>query len=258
MKKIISFLYVFLLFANHVYAEDTSSYVNKQKVIISQEEYNNLKSNGFTTSEIETLDKFTIEKNKNLKGKVLLQNEYLQNNISRNIQNGYIETEYKKITTTITEFSNFFRYKISVEWKKMPYYRSYDIIGIGKNSNVSINGNINFVQNYCYKNGECSSSYDFYSNYGDNGFGALFQLAPSKNVNSIIITLFYNVKKSNESNTITRLDAYGDYKHATKNISLKNAKKFSVQGELGIELEQSISSYYDNISIAHAFKTGSW
>lgn len=43
-----------------------------------------------------------------------------------------------------------------------------------------------------------------------------------------------------------------------KTFLLKMQKKFSVQGELGIELEQSISSYYDNISIAHAFKTGSW
>lgn len=100
----------------------------------------------------------------------------------------------------------------------MPYIRSYDIIAIGKASNLITNGTIFFVQNYCYKSGNCSSNYEYIPKYSNSGNGASFQLVKEKNLTDIIITFFYDIKKSS-SDTITKLDAYGDYKHATKTIS---------------------------------------
>lgn len=257
MKTIIFILLGFILFTDDIYANRNNNYINNQNIVINHIEYYNLKSMGFTDNEIKILDKSTFQNNKDLTGEILSRKEYFLKSINRAVQNGYVETEYKIVTTYIIKYSNFIRYKITVEWKKMPYYRSYDIIGIGKSNNVSTDGEVNFVQNFCYKNGNCSSNYEFNLKQGENGNGASFPLVSNKNVNNIIITFFYNIKKVDNS-TITKLDAYGDYKHATKNISSTNANKFSVRKDLGIELEQSILNYYDSISIAHATWTGSW
>lgn len=68
--------------------------------------------------------------------------------------------------------------------------------------------------------------------------------------------MYFNVDKKS-SMTITELNAYGDYSHATKTISESNAKNYSIT-RAGIVLQDSIASYYDAISYAQAVWTGSW
>lgn len=217
MKKKLLGIISFLLFTNYIYANE-DYIINKQNIKITKQEYNNLKSIGFTDYEIKLLDKKTFDANKNINGKILSQEKSNFFIKTKSITPGFVETEYKKITTTIIKIQDMYRYKITVEWKKMPYIRSYDIIAIGKASNLITNGTIFFVQNYCYKSGNCSSNYEYIPKYSNSGNGASFQLVKEKNLTDIIITFFYDIKKSS-SDTITKLDAYGDYKHATKTIS---------------------------------------
>lgn len=261
MKKLFyNFVLILMMaFPFLCYAQD-NTIINQQNVSISPREYQNLLSLGFTDLEIAIMDKEMFEKNKNLSGQVM-SNIVIDNTDSRSLifpqSDGYTETGGKKMTTTIISISNYYRYKVTVEWKKMPYIRSYDIIGIGKNNNVALSDSVVFTQNYCYKNGNCTSSNIYYPYNDIFGSGVYFPLTKEKNLSTLVITFFYNIKKVDNS-TITKLDAYGDYKHATKNISSTNANKFSVRKDLGIELEQSILNYYDSISIAHATWTGSW
>ena len=53
------------------------------------------------------------------------------------------------------------------------------------------------------------------------------------------------------------MNAYGDYSHATKSISGGSAQGFYVDAG-GIDLDESIVSYYDTISKATATWSGSW
>ena len=69
------------------------------------------------------------------------------------MQAGYIETGAKKMTTRIISTNGRYRYKVDLEWKSMPKVRSYDILGMCIENNVSIYSNVYFQQNYCYSSG---------------------------------------------------------------------------------------------------------
>lgn len=149
-------------------------------VVMSKNVYarNQFENLGFNEFEISNFSEEEYYDNKDLFGEIIEQNinyykttnthgnvitqeiteqEYL---INKNISPlGSIETTYKKMTTTIVKINSYYRYKVDLEWKKMPKYRGYDIIGIGiESSKVKISSNEKFKINYCYTNGNCSSS----------------------------------------------------------------------------------------------------
>lgn len=49
-----------------------------------------------------------------------------------------ITTSSKKMITTIISINNCYRYKVSLEWTKIPSTRSYDIIGLGIDNTVKV------------------------------------------------------------------------------------------------------------------------
>ena len=69
-----------------------------------------------------------------------------------------IETTYKKMTTTISQNGNYYKYKNVLMWKNMPSTRSYDIIGIGFYPSVKVNGSTHFEQYYCFTSGSCTTT----------------------------------------------------------------------------------------------------
>ena len=170
--------------------------------------------------------------------------------------NGYIETNYKKMTSLIIKNGSTFRYEVILEWKTMPSTRSYDIIGIGFPSSVKPESSITFRQNYCLTNGSCYTGVSHTPYIGVNGVGASFAL-PSGSLTSLKQTLYVEMIKTDNSSTILRQYAYGDYSHATKNISYSNSKKYMVSSG-GIILDSSINNYYDSINTANATWTGTW
>lgn len=161
-----------------VLSKEEYEFINDKKIKITEEEYNNLLDLGFSENEIQNMNVEEYEKNKNLKGKVVskkisyYKDIYYYNEdgtIATNEQivtadeynkfnpisiispygltNGYIETNMKKMTTTIICLGNTYRYKISLEWKSNPKVRSNDIIGIGiENDKVYYIGNRTFNQ----------------------------------------------------------------------------------------------------------------
>ncbi len=242
---------------------------------IVKDEYLNLIELGFTENEINNMSSIELQKNFNVTGKVVasdtkyykITNSTIVSEISKDkydkvdlqssLQStGFIETTYKKVTTKIIDLSNYYRYKISVEWKLIPQKRSYDIIGIGMDSNVSITGSITFQQNYCYETGNCYTSSAFVSKISANGAAALFQLPTSNKVNSLNSYMYYTVAK-NTSSTISVLNAYGDYSHATVNTQQSYINNFTINS-LGIVLDSSIKSKYDEIPISKATASVNW
>ena len=272
VKKVIVFIVCLISFTNtQVLALSyNDNIINNNDITITKIQYNNLLNLGFTDTEIMNMSTKEFDENKNLEGKIvtqsilyfdeqnnILNNRYLPNdNISLfGLQTGYIETTGKKMTTTIVSVNNKYRYKVTLEWKNIPSTRSYDIIGIGTDTNVKIDSGIYFQQNFCYSSNNCSSSIVSTIKSTSTGATSTFQL-PSSTIVSLNSYLYFDVSK-NTTSTITQLNAYGDYSHATSNISKSNANNHSINRG-GISLDSSISNYYDNMTTAKATWTGSW
>ena len=169
---------------------------------------------------------------------------------------GVSETTYKRMTVSIAPNGSYYRYKNVLVWKTTPSVRSYDIIGIGFYSNLKLHSSFNFLQEYCYSGGSCTSTTTNYPQIFTAGAGTTFAL-PTGTINSLKETIWFDLEKKTTATLISQ-DAYGDYSHATSTISLNNAKKYTVVGSAGIVLDSSISSYYDSIGIAHAYWSGTW
>ena len=167
----------------------------------------------------------------------------------------YIETTYKKLTTTITQNGSLYQYKTVLFWKIIPSVRSHDIIGIGMPSNVQVYGTPVFQQYYCYSGGNCNTSTSYVYKTGTYGAGATYQLATGS-LTTLKGTLYFNITK-NTSSTITGLSAAGDYAHATTTVSSDTAQNYSVTGG-GLSLSSSISGYYDSIQSAVATMSVYW
>lgn len=167
-----------------------------------------------------------------------------------------IETTYKKMTTSILAVNSYYRYKVELEWKNMPKVRSYDTIAIGFASSVKNLGTPIFNEEYCVTNGGCYDVSGYvYSYVGRNGIGVTFRV-PSGSLDSMKQTLYFDVQKNTSSTIITQY-AYGDYAHATKNISSDKASDYIVTTG-GINYSSSSITYYDEISTAIATWHGSW
>ena len=261
-----------------------SAYENYYEVSMSEDEYNNLLELGFTEEEIYYMDESEFNNNKvivgNLEavseryfvnivrydatGKIISNNDmevteedYNNDGIMLLSADGYIETTYKQMRTTIAAASSKYRYKITLTWKKMPAVRSYDIIGIGFDSIVFLDSSLVFNQTSCISTTCTNSTAINGSNISSlSGVGVSFKLPTSTSITTLRSYFYFDVSK-NTSSTITEMYAYGDYSHATSSITSGLAQNFYVN-QAGIMLSSSISSYYDAISTADAVWNGSW
>jgi len=258
-----------------VYAKENNCIMTNNKgVEITEESYKNLQNLGFTEKQILYMEQEEYDANKDLQGEVVSEKTmYLKEIDSKTVEiseeeynapgislfgmtAGYTETGAKKMTTTIVSVNSQYRYKVDLEWKSMPVVRSYDIIGIGMNTNVKIDGGLYFRETYCYTSGICDTNTSRNEKITSSGGAASFKLPSDKTVNYLATYLYYDILK-NTSSTIKTLNAYGDYSHATKTITSANSTKYEINNS-GIVLDSSISSYYDEISLAKAVWTGSW
>ena len=232
--------------------EDLSVVTKYYKTTIILNEKNTIDINNFSNTENNIVKSYTKE---------ISYDEYENANDINIItpfdySNGKIETNYKKMTSSITKNGSNYRYKVVLEWQTMPSIRSYDIIGIGFKSSVKPKSSLVFSQYYCLSNGNCNTSTSHTSYLGTNGIGASFAL-PIGKLTALKQTIYADMIKSNNSSTIISQSANGDYSHAIKNISYDNSKKYTVSN-LGIELKSAVTNYYDEINTANAKWTGTW
>lgn len=191
------------------------------------------------------------------------------------LTNGYTETNYKKMTTTISYISssNNYRYKNDLVWKTIPSTRSYDIIAIGIDSTVSVDPNSTYFQQnidiYNDFNGTCRYTYDTSGVWSasSRGYARTFKIPDNSlslngYVGGLSSYMYFNVQKLT-SNTIYVLNAYGSYKHAQKSVSSSVSTGVTVGFPEIISFSGSVSTTvvesYDSMSTAHAAYSGlSW
>ena len=169
-----------------------------------------------------------------------------------------VETTYKKMTTSIINYNNQYRYKNVVIWKKLPFWKTNDIIGIGfdeKVYGVSSSKRINSYYIYgtsCDSNATTSGTWSLSS----TGYSVEFNF-PHKSQSSddekLYVEMYFNVAKNTTLN-INVLNAYGNYRHL-KGPSMYISPSFSISA-FGISVGASYESHYDSMSTAQATLTG--
>lgn len=204
------------------YSSDTVNWSNSYSVEVTEEEYNNASTN---------------------RDLVLVGSDA-------------IETTYKVMTTAIWDIGGAYQYVNLLHWKIMPSVRSYDIIGISHYSSVYALTTPYFQQYYCFTGGSCSTASNHIPKNGTYGDSSVFPLNTA-NINYLDISIWYNIGKTNSNNTITTLYAAGDYAHATSYISSSTASNHTMSVG-GINLDSSISGYYDSISSAEVYANVTW
>lgn len=251
-------------------------YENYYGIEMNNQEYNNLINLGFSEKEIYYMSLETFEENKDADSTLVSKvgkyyktvytdldgNSYSTEVTKEEYDNhgtlntrGIYESDYKYIVTTIAQNGNMFRYKISISWNRMPARRSYDIIGIGFDDNVYINSSVYFNYYMCDTSNNCGTySYYYDKKVTDSGATTVFKFPD--NARTFDGAMWYDVAK-NTSSTITSLAMYGDYSHATSNISGSSAMNHNVSYN-GILLGSSIYGAYDAIPVIDAYWNGSW
>lgn len=275
-KNNVVICFVITLFALFMSEVSASEYKNYFDIEMTNQEYNTLLNLGFSEDEIYYMDETTFNENKNLDATLVLQDEKYYKTIYTNLDGEStsveiteaeyenqgliaprttVETEYKRMVSTLSKNGSYYRYKISLSWKIMPSKRSYDIIGVGFEDPVYIASPVYMNSYWCDSDGDCVTDSTYYDKKKTStGGSAVFKL-PSSAV-SLSSTLFYDVSK-NTSSTITRLDMYADYAHATATITGSNASNHLITSN-GIELTSSNVGYYDAIPAAHSVLAVTW
>lgn len=285
----------------HALECDKNTYVNIHGVEMTCEQLNNLQNLGFNEKEIMHMDQEEFDANKYLFGEVVAETvkyyktttyypnnsnllsinnsepisvseeinfeEYEQgNNIveikPNGLSNGYTETTYKRMTTTIINLGSNYRYKNTVNWKQEPTVKNYDIIGIGieqsKVYGISSTKYIKSLYSYntnnaCYDTTTTSGTWTL----GADGYSVKFKVPYTSNYGTfgeLYAYMYFNVDKSS-SNTINVLNAYGNYRHATSNFT-NTTFSFSITALGIISIGGSYDNKYDSISTAQATWTG--
>ena len=274
MKEFKLFLLIslpLLLLPIIVHADETY-YIEHGKVEITSDEYNKLLGLGFEEHEIYGMSERVFNENRNLTGEVINKktldvSEFPQLSLNPdetigggelvNPNNyGYCQTEYKKMTVYIISVNNggFYRYKMTLEWRKMPSTRSWDIIALGHETNVEPGISATFEQEWCKSSG-CNNTYEgTYYSY-DNAEVVTFKL-PTGSLTSMRSFLYYPVLRVNNNEVIEKITTIGDYAHAISTISTPLSRSdIDFWGEIRIP---SHATKYDDILATDITQTVNW
>lgn len=278
MKKVLSLFALLLIIPAFVFAENTESYyTNNMGVEMSYDEYQHLVQLGFIDVEIQLMDQDTFDQNMEIEGELLAvtdtylktvgnpvqgyrtyevtkdeyengqaQNGQMQGgNVASPFVTGFVETNYKHMTTGISSYGSYYRFQNYLQWKSMPSRRSYDITGVGYNSSaLNRVSAVGFHQYASYPGGAIDELTVHSPQYFTYGVGTSFQLPTSSNVVALTSKIWVDLMPNGNSNTLT---AVGDYSHATSNVSLNTSRDYFVNLG-GITLGTSSYSSYDEIS----------
>ena len=277
-KYLLFIITIFASFSANIIHSCAMEYVNYNGIHISNDEYKTLLNLGFTDDQIYHMTNETYLNNKDLDAKLVSQTQRYYKTVYPTYGNGYtveiskdeydsadtankeirgtVNTAYKTVVSSISQNGNKYRYNVSTAWKIMPSTRSFDIIGIGYSDPVSISGFVNFNYTYADPYGNYTTSTLYYNKKSTSTGGSAVYLLPSGQINALSSTLYYDVVK-NTNSTITTLGICGDYSHAQSSVPQANVADYSI-GISGINLQSSISGYYDAIPCAMEYASVNW
>lgn len=154
----------------------------------------------------------------------------------KQLLNSYIETEYKKISLNILANSAV----LNVEWKKTPKYKSYDVIAImGDGVTFDANSTVGY-QRAMLSN---DSEFIYYDITKKNT--KIFNNGVGISMNLIDSALYYNL--SLNINYTGKGKIYGNYRHATANLTLNQSLNYYLNNGNIIFNTNTLNNSYDKI-----------
>jgi len=148
-----------------------------------------------------------------------------------------IETEYKRLSLSTTGNMA----EIKVEWKKTPKYKSFDVIAIVGSGVAFDNSKVSGYQHAILDNNNNPSvKYSLSSKNTkilDNGIGISMNLIDDGIYYELSLSIIYN-----GHGTI-----YGNYRHATSNVTLNQSLGYEVTNGNIVFSNNSIDNKYDRV-----------
>ena len=243
---------------------------------MTQTEYQTLLNLGFSPDEIYHMPKEIFEENKNLTAASLIsrtqkyyktivptygnsyvvevtENEYYNHN---NNLLSTVETYYNTIIGTIAANGSVYRYKEIMAWNSLPPVKSFDVIGIGFNGYIHIQGLASFYNMYTDSGDNDYYSTDFFDmDYSDTGGSTTYEL-PSNFVGATVV-YYYDVAKDANAGTITSLAMCADYAHALQTVTGLQAASHNIDIS-GIDFAGSVFDYFNEIPCADTYANVNW
>lgn len=154
-----------------------------------------------------------------------------------------VVTEYKKLS--ITDLKSAVR--LDLEWKKMPKYRSYDVLALRGEGVRFVSDSLVGIQSYKVNGKASTIGYNRTSSNTkilQNGVGISMNLVDDADFYQLTMKIDY-VKTSNNAKI------YGAYQHSQADITLAQSQKYSLSSDgYGnvVKFDSSVKSYFDNMA----------
>ena len=285
MKKYFIFLLVviFIPFTVHGLSREKVFYVNSNGIEMTEQEYNNLLSVGFTEFQIKNMSLSEFNDNKDLHGQVEASvkkyyktvtntltgkviesreasyDEFLREKENPTRDTGFIMTSWIQMTNNIITISDYYkRYKADMFWMSMPPVRSFDTFAIGFNDYEIeiVSSVIPLTIVYTYSDGtDITQTAGYTQKITSKGAGVSFKL-PSEHIVGLSSYMYYNIGKITSSE-VTSLISCSDYVHANRTSTLARATDYTLDF-FGIVRGVSMDGYYNYQNCAQASWEGSW
>ncbi len=267
MKKkimVLLFITILVIIPTYVNADNNTKNVDEEKEIILNESTKYLKTvNVYENVEKDSYGNIVKADLISSDSYELTKEEYenADTDISKTLvtrDSTTVETTYKMMTTYLTYVNNTYRYKNQLNWLNFPAVRSYDVIGIGHYSDVTISGSPYFNLEYYTTSGTHFNLFYYTSQSFTKGESATFML-PLPNLSSLTVTYYYDIQKVNPYSTVTSQVAAGDYTHGIdSSLTLSQALNHDVNATLGIVHDSSVYNMFDTINEAEVYWSGTW
>lgn len=153
-----------------------------------------------------------------------------------NLLSSSVETEYKKMVISVSGS----QVQLSIDWKKTPKYKSYDVIAIMSDDVSFIANTLIGVQTAILSDDTEIINYSFSgqnSKLLNNGIGVSMNLVND----AIYYSLTLRVRTNGSGNI------YGNYRHAQANVSLDQSQNYYFENGNIIFNNTSINNKYDSI-----------
>ena len=285
MKKYFIFLLVviFIPFTVHGLSHEKVFYVNSNGIEMTEQEYDNLLSVGFTEFQIKNMSLSEFNDNKDLHGQVEARvkkyyktvtntltgkviesreasyDEFLREKENPTRDTGFIMTSWIQMTNNIITISDYYkRYKADMFWMSMPPVRSFDTFAIGFNDYEIeiVSSVIPLTIVYTYSDGtDITQTAGYTQKITSKGAGVSFKL-PSEHIVGLSSYMYYNIGKITSSE-VTSLISCSDYVHANRTSTLARATDYTLDF-FGIVRGVSMDGYYNYQNCAQASWEGSW
>ncbi len=268
------------MFATSINAEETF-YKNENNVEMNETQYNKLstlfseKKMSILTEEefekykdanildVETIyEKQTYDENGNLvQSEPITESQYkaVKSDVqvneevddqTRSSDTASYETSYKRLSASIVEISGQFSFSSTLDWKRVPATRSYDVFAY-LTQNLS-KTNFTGSQTYFTSAGSSTISYNTssagYKSFS-NGAGVSMNLKDGTNITDYILGISSHMNKTT-TNAIGRV--YVSYQHAKVNLTRAQSKSYSLSlsglGNVVYYSDSAIMNSYDGMS----------